>query len=331
MRILSAQDVAAALAMDQAVELVGRALAEFSQGHTDVPERIHVSIPERSATTLAMPALAGRLGALGIKLVSVFPQNPRAGKPTITGIYNLLDAATGEPIAIIEASSLTALRTGAVAGLGTKLLAREDARTAAIIGTGVQALAALRAMLSVRQLTEVRLYNRTPAKAEAFAAMARQLPEAAGVRITVASAADYAVRGADVVLTATTSDTPVFSGDAVAPGMHINAIGAFRPTMREVPAEAVVRAAKVVVESRSAALAEAGDLLIPMSEGRFRAEQIYAEIGEIYAGNRKGREHRDEITLFKSVGHAVMDVVTAKAIYDQAVIRGLGKEVDLGG
>lgn len=320
----------AAVDIKTAVDVVGRALAEFSLGRAVVPERVPIRVAEHDATSLFMPALAPRLGALGVKVVSVYPRNPQAGKPTITGVYTLLDITSGEPLAIIEGSSLTALRTGAVVGQATLLLARSDADCAAVIGTGVQAREALRAVLAVRRLTEVRLYNRTFAKVKAFVAEVEAWPQSAGVKFVIAAAPEAAMRGAGIVITATTSGTPVFHGSAVAPGMHINAVGSFRPTMQELPTEAVALADKVVVESRHSALIEAGDLLVPIGEGRFRPEQIHAELGEIYAGKRAGRETAAEITLFKSVGHAVMDAAVARVAYERALQCGLGSTVDLG-
>lgn len=330
MRILSARDVEAAVDVPAAIAVVGQALAEFSNGHTVVPERLPVAIADYGATMLAMPALAPRLGALGLKLVSVYPDNVRQGKRTINGLFILLDISTGEPLAMLEAASLTAMRTGAAAALSCRLLARPEASCVTVIGTGAQARSALRALLEVQPVREVRLHNRIPASAYAMAEAVAQWPQGAGLKVMVTLDPGAAVEGADILITATTSLTPVLPASAVGPGMHIVAIGAFRPNMQEVPSDVVARATKVVVESRSSALAEAGDLLIPIREHRFRPDQIHAELGEIFDGRRPGRQRPDELTLFKSVGHAVMDVAMARAIYDQALRRNLGQVADLG-
>lgn len=327
MLFLGAQEVMSAVAMPAAIRSVGEALAALSSGQASAPERLQMANPTHDATTLAMPALAEPLGVSGVKLVSVYPHNGRLGRPTIYGVMLLLDATTGEPLALMEASSLTALRTGAVVGLATDRLARAGAVSLGVIGTGTQAVQGVRAITAVRPIREVRLYNRSPQRAEAYAQdLRKRHPDLA---VTVVADGAAAAEGAAVVLTATTSPTPVLPSDAIGPGAHINAIGAYRPTDRELPTEVVARADRVVVESRESALAEAGDLLMPIQEGRFRPEQIAAELGEIMVGSKPGRQRETEVTLFKSVGHAVMDVVLAKAIYETAVAKGLGQRIRL--
>jgi len=264
---------------------------------------------------------------LGVKIVSVFPENQRQGKATIHGVLILCDAATGEPLALLDAASLTILRTGAAAGLATRCLARADAAVLGVIGTGAQAKGVIEAILAVRPIREIRLYNRTAAKAEQLAGqLCKQWTD---VRVVVVERADQAAAHADVVVTATNSAAPVLSADAVSAGTHMNAIGSFRPTMQELPTELVARADKVVVESREAALAETGDLLVPIRQGLFSVSQIHAELGEIVSGNKGGREREDELTLFKSVGLAAMDVVVATRAYEKARQQGLGQRVSL--
>ncbi len=317
--------------MEEAIDAVAAALMEFSAGRADSPMRTAVPVTERNGTSLFMPALVARAGGLGVKFVSVFPQNKTLGKPTISGVLVLADVKTAEPIALLEASYLTALRTGAATGLATRLLAREDAHTVAIIGTGAQAPWQLRGIMAVREIREVRLYNRHPDKAyRCSQEIAAQLPPGRQPRIVVCLTPEDVVRGADIVVTATNSFTPVFPAGLVEPGMHVNAIGSFRPTMQELPPGVISPAAKVVVESREVALEESGDLVIPVRDGLFRPEDIYAELGEIAAGKKPGRAADDEVTVFKSVGLAVMDVVVGRAIYDRAVAMGIGQEVDLG-
>lgn len=331
MRILGARDLMRILTMEEAIDAVATALIEFSAGRAEAPTRIAVPVPDSHGTSLFMPALVPQAGGLGVKFVSVFPRNKELGRPTISGVLVLADVKTAEPVALMEASYLTALRTGAATGLATRLLARADARTVAIIGTGGQAPMQLRGIMAVRDIREVRLYNHNPDKAyRCTRAIAEQLPPGRQPRLVVCLTPEDVVRGADIVVTATDSLKPVFPAGLVEPGMHVNAIGSFRPTMQELPPGVISPAAKVVVESRAVAVEESGDLVIPVRSGLFRPEDIHAELGEIAAGKKPGRVSPDEITVFKSVGLAAMDMVVGRALYDRAVAMGIGQEVDLG-
>lgn len=331
LRILSARDQMGILTMEEAIDLVAAALIEFSAGRADAPTRLALPVTEHNGTSLFMPALVARAGGLGVKFISVFPHNKALGKPTVTGVLVLADVQTAEPVALLEASYLTALRTGAATALATRLLAREDARTVAIIGTGAQAPWQLQGIMAVREVEEVRLYNHHPDKAyRCSQTIEAQLPPGKRPRIVVCLTPEDVVQGADIVVTATDSHTPVFPPGLVEPGMHVNAIGSFRPTMQELPPGVISPSAKVVVESRQVALEETGDLVIPVRDGLFRPEDIYAELGEIAAGKKPGRVSADEVTVFKLVGLAAMDMVVGRAIYDRAVAMGMGREVDLG-
>lgn len=329
MRILSVADQKRILTMREAMDAVALALTEYSAGRADSPVRIGLPVPGARGTSLFMPALVEGAGGLGVKFVSVFPQNKEIGKQTIYGVLVLADPATAEPIALVEASYLTALRTGAASALATRYLARHDSTSVALIGTGGQASMQLRGVMAVRQIREVRLFNRHPDKAYRFA---RALTEELGAdapHFIISLTAEDAVRGADIVITATNSVEPVFPRGLIGQGVHINAIGSFRPHMQELPPGVIHPSAKVVVESRAVAMEETGDLVIPMRDGIFKPEEIYAELGEIAAGKRKGREQPDEVTIFKSVGLAAMDMVVGRAMYDRAVALELGTEVTL--
>ncbi|MFZ5826861.1 MAG: ornithine cyclodeaminase family protein [Bacillota bacterium] len=330
MRILAVDDQKKTLTMADAIEAVGRALAEFSAGRADSPIRTALPVPGVRGTSLFMPALVEREGGLGVKFVSVFPRNRELGKKTIYGVLVLADVETAEPIALLEASYLTALRTGAAAGLATRHLSRPDSHTVALIGTGAQAPFQLRGVMAVREIREVRLYNDKPDAAYRLAAQMREELGAKAPHFVVCLTPEDVVRQADIVITATNSLTPVFPGGLIGPGVHINAIGSFRPNMQELPPGVIHPHSKVVVESREVAVEETGDLVIPIREGIFRPEQIYAELGEIAAGKKPGRERPDEITVFKSVGLAAMDMVVGRAMYDRAVALGLGTAVNLG-
>ncbi|MGH7419863.1 MAG: ornithine cyclodeaminase family protein, partial [Candidatus Rokuibacteriota bacterium] len=284
--------------MAEAIDLVGRAFIALSRGQAEVPPRTHLE--GGGGTVLYMPARLSAMGALGVKAVSVFPGNPSRGLPTVTAVVLIQDPATGAPVGVLEGASLTALRTGAASGLATRLLSRPEAMICALFGTGVQARTQLEAVCAVREVTQVRVVGRDAARTEAFVAWARSQPWLRGATVMRAPAA-AAVRGADLIITATTSPTPVVPSAEVSPGAHLNVVGAFTPQTREVEGVLVGRAT-VVVDSRDAALAEAGDLLLAIAEGHFAPDRIHAELGEVAAGDQPKRRRPEEVTLFKSVG-----------------------------
>jgi ornithine cyclodeaminase/alanine dehydrogenase-like protein (mu-crystallin family) len=327
MRILSAADVARALTMREAIEAVRRGFIELSAGSAQVPLRASLDAERHGGVTLVMPGYLAETDALAVKVVSIHHRNSVLDLPLIHALVLVIEPTTGRIRAAIEGSLLTALRTGAASGLATDLLARRDARTAAIFGAGRQARTQLLAICEVRPIRRVFIYApRASAVAELIAEIGPQLPE---VELLMASSSSEAVREADVICAATNSAQPVFAGVDLMPGAHINAIGAYKPSMREVDGVTIARAAKIVVDERQAALAEAGDLLQAIDEGIIRAADIHAEIGEIAAGRRPGRERDDEITYFKSVGNASQDVAVAAAIYARASALALGVEVAL--
>lgn len=320
LRALGATDVDRAIDMPQAIDIMATAFKSLASGRANVPQRLGVET--EGGLLLAMPGSLPEQSALAIKVVSVFPGNSRLGLPSVFGLVLVLDAASGAPLALIEGSHLTALRTGAASGLATKLMAREDARTVALFGAGVQARTQLAAVRAVRDIREVRIVSRTPQSAQRLA------DELTGLETRVLADSGAAVRGADIVVTATTSATPVVFGRDVEPGTHVNAIGAYTPTMREVDAD-VVRRARVVVDTRQGALAEAGDLIMAIRERAITTDHIVAELGEVVNGTIAGRTSEEEITLFKSVGHAAQDVALARRVLDVAVSRRLGTTVSL--
>lgn len=329
MLVLGVAEQKQLLTMKECVDAVSTALSEYSKGNAISPERIFLPVPSAEGTSIFMPSLVDSCGSVGLKFVSIFPNNKKVGKKTLNGIFVLADSQTGEPLAMLEASYLTALRTGAASGLATKLLSRENSKVLAVIGTGAQAWGIVRAIMAVRDIQEIRLFNRNHTKAELFADELRQDFGEACPNISIFHTANQAIEGADVIATATNSSTPVFSKEYVLPGVHINAVGAFRPHMQEIPSELVQSANKIVVESREGAMDEAGDLLIPIAEGLITLEDIYAEIGEIVNGDKAAREDQTEITLFKSVGLAAMDVIVAKAMYERAQQMSMGQRVTL--
>jgi alanine dehydrogenase len=325
MRALTTADVERAVPMERAIGVARKALEELSAGAIEAPLRPPFLLPD-GAVTLVMPGYRPASSDLAVKVVSVHPRNPDRGLPTVHAVVLVIDTATGRPVGLVEGNTLTALRTGAAVGAATDLLARADARIVAVFGAGVQARAALLAIRVVRPIEEVRLISRSGTSAERLADELRR--PSPSLRVIVSRSPAEAVRGADVVVTATTSVTPVFSGDDVAPGTHVNAVGAFRPTDRELDGDLVARA-RVVVDTREGCLAEAGDLLIPIAAGQLDPADI-AELGEVGLGRRPGRDSLDQITLYKSVGHAALDVAMAGEAIRQAEALGLGSEISLG-
>jgi alanine dehydrogenase len=328
MRILSRVDVQRALSMKDAIAIVRDAFAQLSTNQATVPLRVPVPIAKHDGVTLFMPAHLHTSDALAVKIVSVHNQNPAKGLPLIHALVVVIDAVTGKPLAAMEGGYLTALRTGAGSGAATDLLARRDARVAAIFGAGAQGRTQLLAIAAVRNLERVYVFDTSATPVEKFIAEMRGKPGVPNDLRGVSSSRD-AVRDADIICTATTSSKPVFGGSDLKPGAHINAVGAYTPQMQEVDEMTLKRTSKIVIDHRAGALAEAGDLIIALKNGAIKEIDIYAEIGEIAAGKKRGREHDDEITYYKSVGNAVQDASVARAIYDAAVRGNLGTEVEL--
>jgi alanine dehydrogenase len=291
--ILDEDAVRRLLRMEDVIEAIRPALADYSGGKVVQPVRTVVPVAEHGGFLGVMPAYAG---ALGVKLVAFYPGN--TGIPTHLATIMLFNPETGEPLVTMDGTLITEMRTAAASAVATDLLAREDAATLAILGSGVQARSHLRALRLVRDLHDVRVWS--PRGAAAFA-------REHGIR--AAETAEEAVRGADVIVTATSSTTPVLHGEWLSPGCHINAVGATRPTWRELD-DATMERARLYVDARDAAMAESGDV---------GAGTIVAEVGEVVLDRTRGRRSPEEITLFKSVGIAVEDVVTAQLVYDMAL------------
>ncbi len=324
MLILSAKDQEKLIDMKEVLEHVSIALKEFAANKTDTPIRLALPFGEAN-TGLVMPSVAEGLDTMGLKYVTVVPKNKEVGKKTINGVVFLSDTETGEPLALLEGSYLTQIRTGALSGVATDHLARKDAKVLGIIGTGEQSKGLCDAVFAVRDIEKIYVFNRSVDKAEAFAEYAL---EKFGKEVIVCSDSNEVVRQADVLVTSTNALEPVFS-EALKPGIHVNAVGSFRPVMQELPSSALTTAHKVVVEAIDAAMEETGDLQFPIKEGVFSEEDIYGELGKIVNGEVKGRESDEEITVFKSVGLAIVDIVVAKYLYDKAVKNNIGVQVDL--
>ncbi|WP_263701845.1 ornithine cyclodeaminase family protein [Bacillus thuringiensis] len=324
MLVISANEQRNLVNMNEVIEYAALALKEFSAERTVTPIRGSLPFASEQNTALIMPSVAEGLEALGLKVVTVVPQNKKVGKKTINGIVMLSDFQTGEPLALLEGSYLTMIRTGALSGVATKHLARHNAKTLCIIGTGEQAKGIAEAVFAVRDIEKVILYNRTEEKAYVFA---QYIQEKFGKPAYVHTNANEAITEADIIVTTTNASTPVFS-EILQKGVHINAVGSFKPNMQELPSHAIANANKVVVESKEAALEETGDLQVPIQEGLFKASDIHAELGQIISGKKAGRESDEEITVFKSVGLAVVDIIVAKYLYERAMERGVGNRIE---
>lgn len=315
-RILTGQDVRTAVTMPEAITAVRSGFMALSTGQAIVPVR--GVFQQSRGVTLMMPAHIQGAAVSTVKVVSVFGDNREKGLPVVMAAVLVLDATTGAPLALLDGTVLTALRTGAASGVATDLLARSDAHILGVIGAGAQARTQIEAVCTVRPITEIRIYSLNGADE-----LVAELQGRYAAEMRVASSAADALTGADVIVTATNSPKPVVYRADVTPGAHINGVGSFTPGMQEVAAD-VVTQAKVVVDHRESAWAEAGDLIIPRDQGIFSASQVHAEIGEIAAGLKPGRESVDEITFFKSVGNAVQDAVVAAVVLDKAARLNLG-------
>lgn len=335
MLILSRTDVEHLLTMPIAIDAMEEAFRRLAAGQVMMPQRAATPVAPHHGLHLSMPAFVqgsadssgtNEDGVLSIKIVTVFGDNPiRYGQPTIQGLLLLHDARTGAALALMDAEHLTAMRTGAAAGVATRMLARADASTVTIFGAGAQAGPQLMAVCAVRAIRQVFVVTRSGSRDKAFCA---ELGDRLGVTVSPMHDVRAAVEAADVICTATNSATPLFPGEWLRPGVHINAIGAYTRTMRELDGAAVARA-RVVVDHLPAAQAEAGDILLAQAEGSIHADHVVGSLGQLLMGEVVGRTSSDEITLFKSVGLAMQDAVVSARVYQAAIEHGIGTTVTI--
>jgi ornithine cyclodeaminase len=319
LRVISGADVRGLLPMADAISLMADVLAAVSTGRARVPLRTSIPVGAADGRLGLMPGALEQPAVFGIKLLSLFPGNAAAGLSSHLGLVALFEADHGQPLALIEASSLTAIRTAAVSAVATRVLAREDAGNLALLGAGEQAASHLEALRLVRPIRGVRVWSRTPDHA-------RQFAKAHGVEAADGVAA--AVAGADIICTLTGAREPILFGHHVAPGAHVNAVGACVPTAAEVDT-ALLAKSRYVVDLRASAEAEAGEYLTALAAGVIGPAHIAAELGEIVVGMKPGRQDKGEITLFKSLGLAAEDLAAAQFILDRARARGVGQTVQL--
>ncbi len=322
-RLLSRSDMASVLSMPDVIKAVEEGFR--SVGAKDhVPVRLPVRVADRPAVALFMPAYLHGSHTLGAKVVSAFHDNPARGLPMITGFYVLCDAGTGRLIALMDATFLTGIRTAAASAVATKYLAREDAKVLGIIGTGVQGRFHVDAIAAVRPIERVVAYNRTAERGRAFV----EGLQSRGISCRLADTAAECAAEADVLAVCTSSRKPLFDGELVRPGTHVNAVGVFTADSQELDVTLIQRA-RVFVDTFEGAFEEAGDILVPLRAGDIDRDHILAELTELVTDRKAGRTNREEITVFKSVGYAMEDAVTAKLAYERASAAGTGSVFDL--
>jgi len=325
--IVGQREVPRFLPMAECIAVMEETLSALARGETLLPLRSILWLPEKIGAFGLMPGALLKQRVVGVKAVTFFYGNQGTELDSHQGAVLLFESERGRLLAIIDATSITAIRTAAVSAVATRLLAREDARTLALVGSGVQADSHLEAMLLVRPFTKVRVASKTLDRAEAFAERASRRYD---VAVEAAGTVREAVADADVVCTVTSSSTPVVEGAWLSPGTHINAVGSSVPTARELDTAAVARS-RLFVDRRESTVNEAGDFLVPKSEGAISDAHILGEIGELAIGRIPGRRTREEMTLFKSLGLAIEDVACARHIYEKARASGQGRFLDLGG
>jgi ornithine cyclodeaminase/alanine dehydrogenase-like protein (mu-crystallin family) len=320
--VLSHDDVRRLLPMEECIELMAGVLADLAQGRVWQPLRFVVRPPDEASLMGLMPGHRSAPGkAYALKAVCIFPGNPARGLDAHQGGVMLFDGETGELRALVDASAVTAIRTAAVSAVATRTLAREDARELAILGSGVQARAHLEAMAKVRAFERARVWSRTAEHAQAFASEA-----GAPFPVEAVGSAEAAVRGADVVVTTTSSREPIVEREWLAPGAHVNAVGSSIPTARELDTATVIAAA-LFADSRESMVNEGGDYLLAVDEAGIGPDHIRAELGEVLTGAAHGRRSADELTVFKSLGLAAEDLAAAEHVYAKARKAGAGTAV----
>lgn len=325
MLLLTRKDLERVLSMKDVIEAVEKAFLELYHEKAKVPLRTILEVEKHDGFLLYMPSYLESSEALAVKVVSLYPENPKKGLPSVLASILLNDPKSGKPLAFMEGTYITAMRTGAASGVATKYLAREDAKIVGIIGAGVQARTQLWAVCEVRNVEKAYVYDINKEKSQNFA---EEMSKKFEIKIDVADSPREVVENSDILIVATTARKPVLKGEWVREGTHINSIGWVGKDARELDS-ATVKKSKLVVDSREGVLSESGDIIIPIKEGIIDETHIYAELGELVAGAKKGRENDREVTLFKSVGLAIEDAITAKLAYEKALRSGVGTYVEL--
>ena len=310
---INKEKIAFLLPMEECIEVMEKMFRSLAAGECLQPLRNIMRLPDGSGVLGMMPGHAAKLGVMGIKVISVFHANKEAGFPSHQGIVMLFDAKNGQPLMLFDALEITAIRTAAASAVATKLLARDNSSTLAIIGSGEQAKRHIEAMLLVRNIKQVNLWSRNENNAKH---LANELSAEYNIPVHIKKNVQQAVEHADIICTVTASKEPVVMGDWIAAGTHINAVGSSIAAARELDTATIVRS-RLFTDRYESLFNEAGDFLIPKKEGAITDDHVKAEIGEVLSGTKKGRENNEEITVFKSLGIATEDIFSAYHIYEK--------------
>jgi len=329
MLILSASDLRALLSIADVIQAVEGGFRAIASGEATVPERLRLDVPAQTGVLLQMPAhldshSSPEDSALGTKIVSVFEQNLHRGLDAVQAVYLLVDSTTGVPLALMEGRFITAIRTAATSAVATSFMAEPGAKRLAVFGAGVQADSHIAAMIEVAEIKQVMIVSRSPDKGNSLCDRVRAVH---GVPCQIVSA-QHAAASANLICTCTSSRTPLFDGALLNEGTHINAVGAFDPSTRELDSE-TIRSARVIIDSESSAGREAGEILIALSEGAIETAHVRGTLADVVSGKVSGRESSSEITVFKSCGLAIEDLVTARLAYSRAIAVGAGTRVEM--
>ena len=325
MLVLSEQQVQDLIDIDELIDALAQAHIQYSTGKAVMPVRLVAPLPQIRGRITSMPGFLTDDKALGMKVVTYFQDNLRNSLPAILATIMLFSAETGKIIATMDGSYITAIRTACASALATQALANPQTPVLGILGAGVQARAHIQALTRVRKVEKIKLYS--PSGTSATAVKQEMEPQVK-CAVDAADSAESTVRDADLLVTATTAKEPIVKAEWLKPGVHINAVGSHRPDFREIDGATLARA-KIVVDSREAVMAECGDILLALNEKTIAEDALHAEIGEVLAGTRPGRNNTGEMTLYKSVGIAIQDVAAAHLVYRKALERGIGAIVEI--
>jgi alanine dehydrogenase len=325
MLLLSEKQVQDLIDIDELIATLEQAHIQCSTGRAVMPVRLVVPLPQIHGRITSMPGFLNDDNALGMKVITYFQDNPKRGLPAILATIMLFSVETGKMIAVMDGSYITAIRTACASAMATRALANRETPVLGILGAGVQARAHIQALSRVRKLQQIKIYSPSGISATKIR---KDMESEVGVGVKVAASAEDAVKHSDIVVTVTTAKEPILKSEWLNAGVHINAVGSHRPDLREVDGATLARA-KVVVDSREAIMTECGDILLALKERSIPEDVIHAEIGEVLAGMKSGRESAGEITLYKSVGIAIQDVATANLVYHRALDRKVGTQVEI--
>ena len=324
--VLNENEMRNIMNMKDAISAVKEAASNFSANKADIPLRANLNVKEFNGNSLYMYGYVPGSKALGVKLVSVYPDNPKHGVSACPATLILENAKTGEVNAIMDGTYLTRLRTGALSGAATDILSRKNSEVFSLIGTGGQAECQLEAILAVRDIKEVRVYSRNFENVNKFI---ERVSKNKNQKFVACKSSDEAIENADIITAVTVSNEPVFDGKKVKKGCHINGVGSYTPEMSEIDENIVINSNVIIVDTMDGTINETGDFLKPMKKGLFKKEMISGELGDLVDGKCKGRTDDSQMTFFETTGSAVFDLVTGQKIYELAVSKNMGKTIEI--